>query len=229
MSNKSFFLILFLILSGLPALYGSKTERTISQDSLDRQLLYNGRIWRNLYARVGGYPFLFTQEFLPGTVTIGGKTYENIKIRYDIYNDELLIITDRIIILQVNKEMVDGFTVLYAGVYYTFKKLEENDQSPVSGYVNVVYEKTGSIYVKYRKEIDVSGSDNANGVFFQFHKIFIKKDGIIHQISSRNEFLKLLADKKDEVKDFLKTNKIKVAKMNPWSYGQILQFYDSLK
>jgi hypothetical protein len=226
--KKPLYLIFFLIFSGVSFLHGQRPYPVVAQDILERQILYNGRVWRNLYSKIEGNPFLFSEEFLPGSVTINGKTFENMMLRYDIYKDQILILTDKIIILQLNKEMVDGFTVKYAEVTYNFRKLEEDDQSPVSGYVNVVYDKAASLYVKYRKEIDTSGSDNLYGIFYQLRRIYVRKDGAIHQISSRIEFLKLLADKKVQVRNYMKENKIKISKMNPWSFATILTYYDTL-
>ncbi len=65
-----------------------------SPDTLDNQILYNGKLWRNLYTRVKGDPFLFTDTFVSGTVTIGNKTFKKVDIKYDIYNDELIAISE---------------------------------------------------------------------------------------------------------------------------------------
>ncbi len=171
--NKPSFLIFLLILSGLSVLHGQSvvySEGSGEQGTLEKQILYNGRVWRNLYSRVDGYPFLIVSQFLPGTVTIGGKTFDNIMIRYDIYKDQIQILTDKVIILQLNKELVDGFTIQFAEMTYNFRKFEEDDLSPVSGYVNIAYNGASSLFVKYKKEIDVSGSDNLFGTFYQLQR-----------------------------------------------------------
>jgi hypothetical protein len=230
--NKRFLLIIFLILSGLSVIYSMEPlypRSTRDQDTLERQILYNGRIWRNLYFKIEGDPFLFSNEFLPGTVTISGKIFNNIKIRYDIYNDQILILTDKMVILQLNKEMVDGFTFKFSDVIYNFKKIEETDISPVSGYVNVVYDRTSTLFLKYKKEIDTSKSDNLYGAFYQLRRLYVIKDGAIHLITGRSDFLRLLQDKKQLVRNFIKEGKIKVSKMNPGSFATVLEFYDNVK
>jgi hypothetical protein len=199
------------------------------QDTLERQILYNGRIWRNLYFKIEGDPFLFSNEFLPGTVIISGKNFNNIKIRYDIYNDQILILTDKMVILQLNKEMVDGFTFKFSDVIYNFKKIEETDINPVSGYVNVVYDRISTLFLKYKKEIDASKSDNLYGAFYQLRRLYVIKDGAIHLITGRSDFLRLLQDKKQLVRNFIKEGKIKVSKMNPGSFATVLEFYDNVK
>ncbi len=230
--NKRFLLIIFLILSGLSVIYSMEPLYPLSsrdQDTLERQILYNGRIWRNLYFKIEGDPFLFSNEFLPGTVTISGKIFNNIKIRYDIYNDQILILTDKMVILQLNKEMVDGFTFKFSDVIYNFKKIEETDINPVSGYVNVVYDRISTLFLKYKKEIDASKSDNLYGAFYQLRRLYVIKDGAIHLITGRSDFLRLLQDKKQLVRNFIKEGKIKVSKMNPGSFATVLEFYDNVK
>lgn len=231
--NRLLFLIFLLFFSKISLLFGTGStycpEITGDQDTLEKQILYNGRVWRNLYSRIEGNPFIFTNEFFSGTVTVNGKTFGNIKIRYDIFNDQIQILTDKIIILQLNKEMVDGFTIKYAEVNYAFKKIDKNDITPVSGFVNVVYDKATALFVKYRKEIDTSGSDNLYGIFYLIRRIYVMKDGTIQQVGSRNDLLKLLQDKKLQVRNFIRENKIKVSKLNPWSFATVLQFYDNIK
>ena len=227
--NKSFFIIFSLILQGSFPLFGSNQAGIAGHDTLNRQLLYNGRVWRNLNSKVKGDPFLFSQEFLSGTVIVNGKTFKGVKIRYDIYKDEILISTDKIIILQANKEMVDGFTLNYSGINYVFRNFEESDQNPLSGFVNIVYNEDTPLLVKYRKEIDTSGSDNIYGTFYQSNKVYVRKDGILTLINSRAEFLRLLKEKKAEIRKFIKTNKIKITKTDPFSYARILEYYDSIK
>jgi len=64
----------------------------IRYDTLpENKVLYNGRVWYNLFSGVEENQFLFSEEFLIGSVTMRGRTYPNLQIRYDIYKDEILI------------------------------------------------------------------------------------------------------------------------------------------
>src|SRR5512133_1483686 len=74
-----------------------------SGDSISgNQLLYNGRIWRDLYVAVREDQFLFSNEFLPGKVTMNGKSFPVSKLKYDIHNDEIITVTEKGLILQLN-------------------------------------------------------------------------------------------------------------------------------
>jgi len=197
-------------------------------DTIELQILNNGRAWRNLYYKIKGDQFLYSPEFLPGSVTIEGRTFNNLKLKYDIYNDELIMITDNGIIIQLNKEMVASFSMIFDDVY-NFKKLEVDTLNSLSGYVNVLYEGNTSLYVKYRKEILILAVDNTFDLFNQTSRIYIKKDGVIYRIGSKGEFLNLLKDHKQEIHKFLKSNKIHVSKSNPESMAQVIEFYEKLR
>jgi hypothetical protein len=200
-----------------------------NHDSIERQILFNGRAWRNLYSKVKGDQFLFTPDLLPGNVTIGKNKFNNLRVKYDIYNDELLITTDHGIILQLNKEIVDCFDEVFTGKLYHFKRLDADSVNSLSGYVNVLYDGNVSLLIKYRKEILLLAVENKYDLFNQLHKVYLKKDGDIILINSKRDFLKQLEDHKQQVRTFIKTNKIKVTRKNPESFQPVVEYYDRLR
>lgn len=207
---------------------GSDTDK---QDTLDKQILYNGRVWRNLYQQIDGTQFLFSREFLPGSVTINGRTFDsnNLKFKLDIVNDELLILTDRNTILQLNKEMVDLFTLLYENKLFRFKRLETDSLDMLSGYVNVIYDGETSLYVKYKKEIRLRNSTGEKDTFIQSHRVYVMKDGLLHTVNNKTSLIKLLSDRKEQLNDFIRSNKIRISRKSPESIAPVLAFYDNFE
>jgi hypothetical protein len=197
-------------------------------DTIELQILNNGRAWRNLYYKIKGDQFLYSPEFLPGSVTIEGRTFNNLKLKYDIYNDELIMITDNGIIIQLNKEMVASFSVIFDDVY-SFKKLEADTLNSLSGYVNVLYDGNTSLYVKYRKEILQLAVENKYDMFNQINRIYVRKDGVLSRVDSKREFLNLFKDKKQQLHTFIKANKLKLSRKNPASFKPVIEYYDTLR
>jgi hypothetical protein len=219
-----------LILACLSYITGSgATLETYVNDTIDDQVLYNGRAWRNLYYKIKGDQFLFTTEFLPGSVTVEGKTFNNLPVKYDIYNDELLLITDHGIILQLNKEMVDSFTFNYNKQTFRFNKFDTDSLSSLSGYVNILYNGGTSLYIKYRKEILLLAVENRYDMFNQITRIFIQKNGDIFKVDSKGELLKLFEDQKHLVRSFIRSNKIRISRKNPGSFKPVIEYYDKLQ
>lgn len=199
------------------------------KDSADIQVIYNGRAWRNLYYRVRGDQFLFIPIFIQGSVSIEGRKYDNLLLSYDIFNDELLINTQRGILIQLNKEMVDSFSLEFNYRNYKFKRLDTDSVNSITGYVNVLHDAGLSLFVKYRKEILPLAVDNKYDLFSQSNRIYLKKDGIIYRIGSKGEFLNLLKDHKQEVHRYIKNNKIQISRTNPDGMAQVIEFYEKLR
>lgn len=202
---------------------------TSVNDSIDIQLLYNGRAWRNLYYKIRGDQFLFSTEFLAGSVTNEGRTYKNLPLKYDIFNDELLTITDHNIILQLNKEMIDLFTMKYQDRIFNFKRLNADSLNALSGFVNVLYDGGTSLYVKYRKEILLLAVENKYDMFNQVNRIFVEKNGQIFRVDSKAELLKLLENQKPMVRSFIRSSKLRISRRNPDSFKPVIEYYDKLQ
>lgn len=200
------------------------------QDTLsDKQNLYNGRVWRNIYSHnVTGDQFLFTKEFNQGSVVFNGKSYNNLKLRYDILNDEIMIITDQQSVLQLNKEMIDMFTIEYNDTIHQFSRMEGDSINSLKGFVDVLYKGNTALCVKYKKEISRLSQGRMEDVFIQTQKVFIFKNGVVYPVNKKKEFFELLSDNNQQIKNFIKINKLKLSRKVPESFIPVLVFYDNL-
>jgi hypothetical protein len=199
-------------------------------DSLrDRQFLYNGTEWENAFRRITGDQFLFTNTFLPGSVTFNGRTFVNIELRYDIYSDEIMIPRSLDQIILLNKEMVDSFYFVFNNNLYKFKKILDDSGSEPEGYVNVLYEGRSALYIKYVKRISTSISDYSDGKFYQVYTIYFAKDGIPVQVKRMKDIYRLLENERDHIRKYIKENKLKVTRKIPESFVPVIRFYDGLR
>lgn len=48
------------------------------------QILINGVLYYNRYARCKGHPYLMSNDFMDGELTLQGRNYPDLKLRYDI-------------------------------------------------------------------------------------------------------------------------------------------------
>ena len=160
---------------------------------------------------------------------MNGKSYNNIGINYDIYNDEIITKTNLGNLLQLNKEMVDSFTLVSGIDKYRFINIKVDSLQGLKGYVNILYEGKSALIVKYKKEIELLAVDDKFDLFFQTYKIFLIKNGIASQISNKKDLLKVFDEKKAQIKEFVKRNKIKVSKKDPQSIIPVVRYYDTLR
>ena len=192
-------------------------------------LIMNGKLWRNLYLGVKGNPYFLTGEYITGDITFNERVFRDRIFRYDIFNDEIVLWVNPTTTIILNKEMVNEFELNYLGEKYHVINLGEDTTSVLTGYVNVYYDGPTSLYVKYRKEIEILAVDNKYDLFIQLHRIYIRKDDQIIQLSGKGELLKILSDRKAELKSYIKQNKLRVTKKDPRSFIHVLEYYDKLR
>jgi hypothetical protein len=235
--NRNIFLtiILFTIPFGI-GLSGINSPRQINfspnmreQDTTkERQVLYNGTVWTNRYHRIQGDQFLFSGLFLPATVSKNGKTFKNVSIKYDIYSDEIITPVNSEDILQLNKEMVDSFTLSFENKIYKFSNIQTDTLKGFKGYVNVLYKGKSALYLKYKKTITPAITYQSDGAFNQTDQIYFRQGNNIYPIKNTEDLLKILSLQKDQIKNFIRKNKLKVSKKIPESFIPVIRYYDSI-
>ena len=199
------------------------------QDTIkDKQILYNGSLWTNMYHRIEGDQFLFSALFLTGTISINGKIFKNVRIKYDIYSDEIITPLNIEEILQLNKEMVDSFTISFEDKVYKFENIRNDTLKDFSGYANLLYSGKSSFYVKYKKSISPSITVKSDGDFYQDHMMYLLKDKMVYPISGTKTLFKVLNTDKEKLKNFIRKNKLKISKKIPESFVPVIRFYDRI-
>jgi hypothetical protein len=234
--TKTILLSIFLIFSingfGIGTIHGDFITCMGSgyTDSLENQILYNGRIWSNKYSGIDGYQFLFSSDFLPGSVKIDDYTFNNVSIRYDIVDDELLIQTKDGITVQLNKEMIGSFSLRFNNEILNFKNFGNDPGGTITGYWHVLYDAGLSIYVKYRKEILSTSITNGPPRFNQVNKIYIIKDDQIHRIDTRKDLLNLFGIKGEKmmIKEYIRNNHIRISRNDPGIFRRVIEYYETI-
>jgi hypothetical protein len=234
MNKNIHFYILAAILSisgfcNAQKITGPTTEVNGQQKPVkENQVLYNGKVWRNLFIQVKGNQFLFSGDYLPGSVTMNGKTFNNVGLSYDIYNDEIITASNTGYNIQLNKEMVDSFSYSFQNRIYKFINTFNDTIPGVKGYVNVLYKGKSALYVKYKKEIELLAVDDKYDLFFQSHRLYFIHEGKSDLINGKNDLLKIMEKDKIAIKAYIKKNNLKVSKKDPDSFILIVRYYDSL-
>ena len=226
------FLILFSIIdSG----YSSVGDNTIlppqdkTKDNVERQILYNGRVWQNQFSNTDGDQFFLSSEYSTGGVAVDSHNFDSVKIRYDLVNDELLIQRDDGTILLLNREMINSFSLIYYDRMYSFVKFDNAFAGSLNGYCHLLYDGEIKIYVKYTKELIPTTITNGLPRFSQVNKVYIVKEGKIHRTDNRKDLLNLFAkgDEQVMIKKYLRSNQIIISRNDPDSYRRVIEYYET--
>jgi hypothetical protein len=227
------FSILFLLFSNNDCTYGCMPDIVNGtepvQDTLfDRQLLYNGRIWKSRYGQILGHEFFMTKNWVPGEVTINKKNFSNVMLRYDLFNEELLLMVNPGTVIILSSEKVRGFTLKYETGSYRFINYNYEDSSRFTGYGHLLYNGKTSLIIKYNKQIKLLAVDNKYDEFYQKQQVFILMNGQFNRVRSKKDLLSLLADHRDEIQKHLRESGLTITISKPETLIPVLQFYDSL-
>ncbi len=235
--HRTFLLVIYGLIF-FESLHGISPDYPYSQQSInlsvndtlkENQILYNGRVWRNLHYMVKEDQFFLSAHFLPGSVTIGGKTFDSISIRYDLYTDQIQIPLTHGPVLQLNKEMVDSFSLSFMNKEWRFVNIKEDSLNLFNGYVNVLYKGKSELYVKYRKEIALLAVDKMYDKFYQVQNVYLVKNNLPYQITGERKFTDLFGEDEKAIKDYIRTNKVVISKKNPESFIPVISYYDNLR
>ncbi len=235
--NKSAFLILvfsvFCIASTTAISFNAGEKGGIPEISqpdslLNAQILYNGRIWRNLNYLVIGDPYFLSNAFLTGSLTISGKTFSPLRLKYNLFEDEIHIPTPSGEILQLNKEMADSFSLSFESKIYRFAAIPEDSVEGLKGYVQVLYRGKIDLYVKFTKKIKRSDFENRPDKYYQINRIFCVQNKRAYLISGKSDVFNLSKEKKSRVKDYMRKNKLHVSKKDPESFIPVIRYLDTI-
>ena len=199
------------------------------QDTLqEKQFIYNGRIWRNMHTRVRGHSYFLTGEFVTVNLYFNGKEYKNLKIKYDIFDDEILLFINPLTTINLNKEMVERVSFDYEGIKYDIVNMGNDSSAIINGYTNILYEGPSSFYVKYVKKIEPMADENRYDRFFETHRMYIRRDSLILPFSGKKRLFSIMEDKKAELKDFIRKNRLTISRKNPYTFIPLIEAYDKL-
>jgi hypothetical protein len=210
--------------SDLPAIYSvSLIHDTIP----DNQLLFNGRIVRSSNLKIIGDEFLFTKDWLIGDVNINDITFHDIRLKYDIYNDQLIAAYNQVTAVQLNKELIKEFILTFENRKVIFENFSTIKDNPVNGFGQVLYKGETCLIIKHAKKIQELAVNNRFDEYYQIQTIYLLKEGRFYKVTDRKDLLDILSDKKKQVQMYLKEHKIKIRKKDPSSIIPLLKFYDA--
>ncbi|HBC78963.1 MAG TPA: hypothetical protein DCZ51_10065 [Bacteroidales bacterium] len=202
----------------------------LKQDTIvENQILYNGRIWHNLFPLIQDNQFLFSKEFLPASVTIRGRTFPGIMLKYDIFTDEIITPFAPAGMLQLNKLLIDSFSIVFQNKNYHFLRITDGNTALPGGYYNVVYKGKATLYARYSKKIEKLADNNELDKFYQINRIYLEHKGNIYNILGKNDLFRVLDVKMKDVRQFMRENNNRISNEDPSSYLPFLRYHDDLK
>jgi hypothetical protein len=164
------------------------------------------------YIDIDGDPFVFN-KWLPGrAITDKGHVYDNLKLKYNVYDDQLTFIyldTDEPLLFV---EPIKSFVVFNPTALTFANGFPAIDKQTVQTYYQVLATGKGYLLKKYVKNMVETKAYNAATItkrFIDDIAYYIYRDGKITPLKRNKEaVLAATADKSTQIIEYLKTNNI---------------------
>lgn len=188
--------------------------------------LYNGSEYRDFFSRNDEHPYFAVDDWSYGDILYDEELYRNVPLFYDLYHDK--IITEHILNgskLELVSEKVMRFSI--AG--HTFVRLKKDETGTISeGFHDLLYDGINKVYCRREKQLQQKIESNTIiARFEEKNRIFILKNGVYFPVKKKGSVLAVFSDRKQELKAFLKKNKIVFGADREKAIVRLAEHYDS--
>jgi len=172
--------------------------------------------------------FKDSTSFSNGTVNYDGVIYTNVPLLYDL-NKDLLVsrLYNGFSVYSLLSERVAEFDLL--DHHFVRILADDKNKAIVTGFYDELYHGKLQLLVRYTKSIQAeSASLTPGSTFVPKTDYFLKKGNIYYDVNSQGKFYDALKDKKKELKQYLKDNKIKFGDNPDHVMALLAGYYDHL-
>ena len=193
--------------------------------------LYNGSEYVDYaYTINEGIPFFETAQFSNGAVEYDSVLYQNVPVLYDEVKGEVIIrdFYNRGKIV-LNPEHLTSFSLL--NHYFVKLMPDSTSSSPIRpGFYDVLYNGNMKVYKREVKTIleSITISVELKRTINEEDNYFIKKGNTFYTASSKKSVLNITKDKKKEIQQFIRKNKLNIRRAKEYSLMKIAAYYDQL-
>ncbi len=200
------------------------------QELAPEKKLYDGIEYIPYDYRISrGSPYFQSGKFSPGNIVYNNVLFENIPMMYDLVKEVVVIRSpDRRFSIALNNEKISGFYV--AG--HRFVRLQKDSSvngSVTTGFYDLLYNGSLKVWKKQNKNIQEEHSGTSIEEYIEEStRYFIEKENNYYPVNSKSSALIIMKDKKNEIRQYIKKNKINFSKDKDQAFVKIAAYYDEL-
>jgi hypothetical protein len=209
-------------------LYSSTANQVIdyfNRTIADQSEIYNGPGYE-LYpsANKGSFYFKDKNYTTLSLIRYNGTWYKNVPVLYDTYHDVMVAaLRDSLFILNSDK-LSDVYLLSHHFIYLN----AENRDNLTPGFYDLLYDGRSQVLVKRIKIIDdhIVTAQTAEIVYEDKSEVYLKKGNRYYLVDSKRSFKDIFADKKKEINQYLKDNKIDYKNDKEGAAAKLAGYYD---
>lgn len=237
--NKLLWILFFeLILFQAVAQNSAKNENALLDPVSDyfrevneNALIYAGIEQVNYPPKIQGTPYSEKDRYLAGQISYDKIVYESLQFRYNIEKDEIEVLSPGNFTVVLNDRFFDYALTTDSLLIKRASKQEDN--KPFSGYYFELYKSSAFELIERNTCLIDERIENKEIIYSFVHSksFYICKSGsdLPKRIKKENDLLKLLSDRKKEIKQYIKLRRLNF-KENPRNFLlEVLKKYEELE
>jgi hypothetical protein len=174
------------------------------------------------------HPFYVRNEWQWGDVEYNGELYENVPLLYDLSTDDLVTEQfyngDEMVLV---KAKVGRFSI--EDHNFTNITAEQANMNVPLGFYRINYDGPTRIISHHIKTYGEKIENNqVKHYYTPKSRYYILKDGKYEKVATKADILKVLQDKKSELRAYIRKKKIEISKTSTAAIAELAKFYDTL-
>ncbi|KPL08715.1 MAG: hypothetical protein AMS23_06585 [Bacteroides sp. SM1_62] len=192
------------------------------------QHLINGIEYVNLHIKSSGHKFLDEDKFYEGRVVIDKKVYRDVFLKYDIYNQQVLLLvrhpsgghkqiilnTLRIDEFEINGRMFHKYTFPGTGTLF-FQVIGNEEMACLYHFKKEEIPRPIDIYTLS----EFTDTKKKSYIYWQSE---------LHEFKGTRSFVRIFPDRQPEIKAFIRQNKLKIRKLNDSQMHRLISYCYSI-
>ncbi len=193
----------------------------------DQSLIYYGMRHDGYDRRIEGGAYFQAAEWKPGTLRYKGFTYENVPIRFDEVKQELVVLyRDDASALVLESKYLSQFTI--DGHQFYHLPADTVDNVIREGFYDRIYHGKINVFVSRKKIYTSTVVPEVREEFVEETKYYILKDNTWFSSQNKGAMLKVLSDKKNEIKQYMKKHRMGFKSNPELVLAAVASYYETL-
>lgn len=191
--------------------------------------LFNGIIYTS-DALPADHPFFLDNLWVEDSVYSSGAFTGKEIIKYNLLTDNVIILLETkgaSYPVSINRSAILKFSVNGHHFVHISDLPVQNQARLVPGYYEVLYTKNTGFYVRWTKSREINKQTLQNE-YKQEIRCYIRKDGLFYLIRNNRDLLEVLNDRRDDVKSFMRDNRLRFTPVKRGNAIRVLEYYDNL-
>jgi hypothetical protein len=207
-----------------PVDYNTLHQSILEQYGFD-QVLVNGFLYTDKYWRKVGHQFLLGDQLYNGNLTFRGKTYQNIPMKYDLYDQQLVVNVKQdalSLLVALPEDFISDFSI--ENKRFTRCTFDDGPK-----FCQVVFESAElkCLYYWFKEKRDLNDRNYPGYCEFRESekKNYLILNGVQKKYNNNKSFIELFpVEVNAKIRKYMKSNRIKVSRSSGEEMAGLLAY-----